>query len=83
MVTLETLGLEDKITFHAKPLQLDYLYLILSRAIPENKEYLQVFNLGLGNLKESGQLEALIDQSLPNLPLSYLVADDKEAHSED
>ncbi|MEP1213488.1 MAG: transporter substrate-binding domain-containing protein [Marinobacter sp.] len=74
---LRELGLEDKITFHSTPLQSDYLYLILSRRVPDNERYLKEFNNGLSELRESGRLESLIDSSLPDLPVRYLVVEDE------
>lgn len=79
MAMLKNLGLSDKITFNKTPLQSDYLYLILSRAVPANERYLQAFNAGLQELRESGQLKTLITRSLPDIPLSYLVESDQES----
>lgn len=76
MGMLKKLGLSDKITFHTTPLQSDYLYLILSKRVPESERYLREFNEGLSELRESGKLEELITTSLPNLPARYLVVED-------
>ncbi len=75
---LKKLGFSDRITFHTTPLQSDYLYLILSRRVPENERYLKEFNKGLKELRESGRLEELISTSLPNLPARYLVVEDED-----
>lgn len=79
MDMLKALELEDAITFHPRPLQSDYLYLILSRRVPESKRYLREFNEGLGKLKESGRLEELIADYLPALPVRYLVVEDEDS----
>ena len=79
MKMLKELGLEDKITFHSTPLQSDYLYLILSRRIPHSDRYLKEFNEGLAKLRESGRLEALIDDALPDLPVRYLVIENEDS----
>lgn len=76
---LETLKLDDKITFHTTPLQSDYLYLILSRRVPESGRYLEEFNEGLEELRETGRLEELISTSLPELPMRYLEVEDGDA----
>lgn len=77
MGMLKELGLSDKITFHTTPLQSDYLYLILSKRMPESERYLEKFNEGLSELRASGRLEDLITTSLPNLPARYLVVEDE------
>lgn len=79
MTMLQELKLENKITFHSTPLQSDYLYLILSRRVPETERYLEDFNEGLRELRESGRLEELIDYSLPELPVRYLVVEDEDS----
>lgn len=76
MGMLKELGLSDRITFHTTPLQSDYLYLVLSRRVPESERYLKEFNEGLSKLRESGRLEKLINTSLPNLPARYLVVEE-------
>lgn len=76
MGMLKELNLSDKITFHTTPLQSDYLYLVLSRRVPESERYLKEFNEGLSKLRESGRLEKLINTSLPNLPARYLVVEE-------
>ena len=77
MNMLKELGLSDKITFHTTPLQSDYLYLILSKRMPESERYLEKFNEGLSELRASGRLEDLITTSLPDLPARYLVVEDE------
>ncbi|MEP6132628.1 transporter substrate-binding domain-containing protein [Marinobacter sp.] len=77
MGMLKELGLSDKITFHTTPLQSDYLYLILSKRVPESGRYLEKFNEGLSELRASGRLEDLIATSLPDLPARYLVVEDE------
>ena len=77
MGMLKELGLSDKITFHTTPLQSDYLYLILSKLVPESERYLEKFNEGLSELRASGRLEELITTSLPDLPARYLVVEDE------
>jgi polar amino acid transport system substrate-binding protein len=79
MGMLKELGLSDKITFHTTPLQSDYLYLILSKRVPESKRYLEAFNEGLSELRASGRLEQLITTSLPDLPARYLVVEDEDS----
>ncbi|MBP54245.1 MAG: amino acid ABC transporter substrate-binding protein [Marinobacter sp.] len=79
MGMLKELGLNDKITFHTTPLQSDYLYLILSRLVPESERYLEKFNEGLSELLASGRLEELITTSLPELPARYLVVEDGDS----
>ncbi|MFN2360587.1 MAG: substrate-binding periplasmic protein [Marinobacter sp.] len=69
---LRTLNLKDKITFHTTPLQSDYLYLVLSRRVPESERYLEEFNQGLRDLRESGRLKELMTTALPDLPMRYL-----------
>lgn len=77
MGMLKELGLSGKITFHTAPLQSDYLYLILSKLVPESERYLEKFNEGLSELRASGRLEELITTSLPDLPARYLVVEDE------
>lgn len=79
MSMLKELNLSDTITFHTTPLQSDYLYLILSRRVPESEGYLREFNEGLEELRESGQLEELITTSLPDLPVRYLTVEDEDS----
>ncbi|MCG2580029.1 MAG: transporter substrate-binding domain-containing protein [Marinobacter sp.] len=79
MGMLKALNLRDEITFHTTPLQSDYLYLILSRRVPDSERYLKEFNDGLNELRESGRLEALITTSLPDLPARYLVVEDGDS----
>ena len=83
MKMLRELGLDDKITFHSTPLQSDYLYLILSRRVPDSGRYLNEFNDGLSKLRKSGRLEELIDSSLPELPVRYLVVEDEESQCQE
>ena len=83
MDMLNKLNLSDKITFHTTPLQSDYLYLILSRRVPESEGYLREFNDGLRELRESGQLNELISTSLPELPKRYLVVEDEDSRCEE
>lgn len=78
MSMLKALKLSDEITFHTTPLQSDYLYLVLSRRVPESERYLEEFNEGLSKLRKSGRLEELINTSLPNLPARYLVVEDED-----
>ncbi|KPP97866.1 ABC transporter substrate-binding protein [Marinobacter sp. HL-58] len=73
---LKALKLNDKITFHTTPLQSDYLYLVLSRRVPDSERYLEEFNEGLEELRETGRLEELIATSLPELPMRYLEVED-------
>ncbi|WP_083797640.1 substrate-binding periplasmic protein [Marinobacter algicola] len=79
MGMLKKLGLSDQITFHTTPLQSDYLYLILSKLVPESERYLEKFNEGLSELRASGRLEELITTSLPDLPARYLVVEDEDS----
>lgn len=79
MEMLRRLELEDRISFHARPLQSDYLYLILSRRLPESEQFLRQFNEGLDELRESGRLEELLANSLPYLPASYLTVEDEKS----
>lgn len=79
MEMLQELRLENKITFHSTALQSDYLYLILSRRVPESEQYLKEFNEGLSTLRESGRLEELIDSSLPDFSVRYLVVEDEDS----
>lgn len=83
MGMLKKLNLSDKITFHTTPLQSDYLYLILSRRVPDSERYLEAFNEGLNELRESGRLEELITTSLPDLPVRYLVVEDGDSRCGD
>ncbi|MCL7943985.1 transporter substrate-binding domain-containing protein [Marinobacter sp. ATCH36] len=76
---LKTLNLDDKITFHTTPLQSDYLYLVLSRRVPESERYLEEFNEGLRKLREAGRIEELINTSLPDLPTRYLEVENGDA----
>ncbi len=79
MGMVKKLNLGDKITFHTTPLQSDYLYLILSRQVPDSERYLEEFNEGLSELRKSGRLEELIANSLPDLPVRYLVVEDEDS----
>ncbi|MDX1599796.1 MAG: transporter substrate-binding domain-containing protein [Marinobacter sp.] len=83
MGMIKTLNLSDKITFHTTPLQSDYLYLILSRRVPDSERYLKEFNEGLDELRQSGRLVDLITNSLPDLPLQYLVVEDSDSRCGD
>ncbi|WP_297796759.1 ABC transporter substrate-binding protein [uncultured Marinobacter sp.] len=83
MGMIKTLNLSDKITFHTTPLQSDYLYLILSRRVPDSERYLKEFNEGLDELRQSGRLVDLITTSLPDLPLRYLVVEDGDSRCGD
>lgn len=53
-----------QITYHPKPLRSDPGYLMLSRQVEGNEEMLKLFNSGLQELKQSGRLEEIIDQTL-------------------
>ncbi|MES2298254.1 MAG: transporter substrate-binding domain-containing protein [Pseudomonadota bacterium] len=50
------------LTFHPKPLYIQTVHLMLSRAHPANGALMEQFNKGLKSLRESGQLDALLRQ---------------------
>lgn len=52
-----------QITYHPLPLSIDPLYLILSRKNPANVNQIILFNEGLQELKDNGQLQQFIDES--------------------
>ncbi|MGM0508018.1 MAG: substrate-binding periplasmic protein [Fusobacteriota bacterium] len=53
-----------KLTHHSKPITQKSYKLILTRKDPENKELMKKFNKGLNKLKESGEYDEFIQNSL-------------------
>jgi polar amino acid transport system substrate-binding protein len=53
----------DKFTYHPKPIKEAPYYLILSKALPENKKRIEKFNKGLKKLTDSGRKAQMIKDS--------------------
>lgn len=69
MVTLETmresLAPEDaaRITYHLRPISIQPLYLLMSRAVDGNDALLQRFNEGLAQLRENGRYDEIVENA--------------------
>lgn len=63
----------SRITYHPRPVQVSDLCLLLSRAIPGNRENAEAFERGYAKLRESGRLKEIIEEMLPgSQSLKYL-----------
>ena len=54
----------NQLTFHPKPVNSGELHLLLSKNKPESKDLLKLFNRGLKRLKESGQYDSIMRESI-------------------
>lgn len=57
-------GTAELITHHARPVISGGLHLIVSKDFPGGKKWIDRFNRGLSKLKESGEYDRFIDESL-------------------
>ncbi len=55
---------QEKFKFHPKPINQKSYHLILTKALPENEDYLAKFNSGLQKLIDSGDYDQFIQDSL-------------------
>lgn len=63
----------SQITYNPQPVQVSDLCLLLSRAIPENRENAGAFERGYAKLRESGRLKEIVEELLPgSQSLKYL-----------
>jgi len=53
-----------QITYHPRLMRADPLYLLLSRAVPENRERIKRFNEGLARLRARGRVEEILTEGL-------------------
>lgn len=53
-----------QITFHPKAVHSEPAFLLLSRQVEGNEEMMRLFNLGLQELRDSGRLQEIIDETL-------------------
>lgn len=55
----------NQLTYSPTPIQVSDLCLLLSRQIPENQRYSELFEVGLEKLKQSGRYRDIIEELLP------------------
>ncbi len=53
----------EQLSFHPKPLYVQTMHLMLTKAKPENLALMEEFNKGLQKLRDSGQLEQMLKQA--------------------
>ncbi|MCJ8271865.1 MAG: transporter substrate-binding domain-containing protein [Psychrosphaera sp.] len=66
-----------KFTYHPKPLHVAKLYLVLGKSDAKNAILIKTFNRGLAQLKSSGRLQKLIEQSYQGLKSTRSVSSKK------
>jgi polar amino acid transport system substrate-binding protein len=53
-------GVADEIAVHPKPTKSEHYYLMISKAVPNHREIIDVFNAGLKALAENGRRDELL-----------------------